>query len=198
MRVVILLLAILALSAFIGCQAKPMVVPESGSGPEGIKVHGNWTVEVTNPDGSLATTRKFSNYITEDGREVLARLLTHADSVSDRRLHFMLLGSESTGMGENSTGFYCNDAGEETMFPRSPKASAVISADNKSSIWTAGCTVSIKNDLKSAWIHTVSGNLVLEEDGNIWRKFSQKSLSSPVEVVDGQTISATVFYAVQP
>jgi hypothetical protein len=34
MRVVILLLGILALSAFVGCQSKPMVVSESGSGPE--------------------------------------------------------------------------------------------------------------------------------------------------------------------
>ncbi len=87
------------------------------------------------------------------------------------------------------------------MFPRSPQASAVISADNKSSIWTAACTVLIKDDFgmpESAWIHMVSGNLLLADDGNIWRKFSQKSLSSPVEVVHGQTISATVVYAVQP
>ncbi|MBT99186.1 MAG: hypothetical protein CL902_11240 [Dehalococcoidia bacterium] len=196
MRVVILLLAILALSAFIGCQAKPMVVSESGSESEGIKVHGDWTVEVTNPDGSLAKKIEFSNFITEDGREVLARLLTHGHSVADRRLLFMLLPSESNG--GNSSGINCNDAGEETMFPRAPKASAVISADHKSSIWTAGCTVSIKNDLKSAWLHTVFGKLVLEDDKNIWRTFSQKSLSTPVEVVDGQTISATVVYAFQP
>ena len=61
MRMLTLVLAILALSAFIGCQAKPMVVSESGSGSEGIKVHGDWTVEVRNPDGSLAVKRQFAN-----------------------------------------------------------------------------------------------------------------------------------------
>jgi len=91
MRVVILLLAILALSAFVGCQSKPMVVSESQPGLEGIKVHGDWTVEVTNPDGSLAKKIEFSNFIREEGFGVLAMLMTHDQPIVGRRIYFYIL-----------------------------------------------------------------------------------------------------------
>jgi hypothetical protein len=36
--------------------------PEAPGGPhEGIKVHGHWTIEVHNPDGTLANHREFEN-----------------------------------------------------------------------------------------------------------------------------------------
>ena len=35
-------------------------VPNHGS-HQGIKVHGHWTIEVRNPDGSVATHREFEN-----------------------------------------------------------------------------------------------------------------------------------------
>ena len=55
MRMLTLVLAVLALSAFIGCQSKPMVGSGVQSDREGIQVHGDWVIEVRNPDGSLET-----------------------------------------------------------------------------------------------------------------------------------------------
>ena len=53
-----------------GEESESSVVEERSNGPshQGVKVHGNWTIEVRNPDGSLATHREFENsYITSIG-----------------------------------------------------------------------------------------------------------------------------------
>ena len=190
MRMLTLLLAILALSAFVGCQSKPMVVSESGSGQEGIKVHGDWTVEVTNSDGSLARKIQFSNYITEEGFGVLAALMTHDQPIFSRRIYFQFYPSTT----DNS----CNDAGENVWFPRAPKAVSVISADQKGSIWSAGCTVSLVDGTTTVEIYNIQGQVTLEADDayGSWVSLSKKSLwPDYIEVVDGQYISATVVYS---
>ena len=61
MRMLTLVLVVLALSAFIGCQSKPMAGSDGRSGGEGIKVRGDWVIELRNPDGSLESLREFSN-----------------------------------------------------------------------------------------------------------------------------------------
>jgi hypothetical protein len=47
----------------------------AGGAQEGIKVHGHWTIDVRNPDGSLASHHDLENALTQNGAEVLARLL---------------------------------------------------------------------------------------------------------------------------
>ena len=42
---------------------------------EGIQVHGHWTIEVLNPDGSVAEHREFENALTGPGGRDLAGLL---------------------------------------------------------------------------------------------------------------------------
>jgi hypothetical protein len=55
--------------------------PAPGSPQEGIKVHGHWTIEVTNPDGSLAERREFDNAIHPAGPQTLAKVLGRQNSV---------------------------------------------------------------------------------------------------------------------
>ena len=47
----------------------------SGGPHEGIKVHGHWTIEVRNPDGTLVTHREFENSLTPFGSGVLVNLV---------------------------------------------------------------------------------------------------------------------------
>jgi len=48
--------------------------PAGGQG-EGIGVRGQWTIEIRNPDGTIATRREFKNALTADGQTYLAHLL---------------------------------------------------------------------------------------------------------------------------
>ena len=50
-------------------------VTSSGGPQEGIKVHGDWVIEVRNPDGGLAERREFKNSLLSQGSNVLALLL---------------------------------------------------------------------------------------------------------------------------
>jgi hypothetical protein len=50
--------------------------PKPQSGPaEGIGIRGYWTIEIRNPDGTLATRREFKNALTTNGQAYLSRLL---------------------------------------------------------------------------------------------------------------------------
>jgi len=67
--------------------------PAKGS-HEGIKVHGYWTIVVTNPDGSVATRREFENSVQPAGEAYLASLL--AGSNSPGGLSILLDGAGTT------------------------------------------------------------------------------------------------------
>jgi hypothetical protein len=220
MRVVILLLAILALSAFIGCQAKPMVVSESGSGSEGIKVHGDWTVEVTNPDGSLETRREFSNAWV--GHVPLAAWLSEDVKVDARYLVFTVFNADQEIDGPVTVG--CE-------VPQSKPSKTVVSdlfmeasvmrfgedlfgtqsnqGDLTKSVWSGSCKIDVgtwsPEKVKHIWavktaisfdsdLETVgpyNGKSAIYPAGTAFT-LSQKSFSPPLEVVDGQVIAATV------
>jgi len=50
--------------------------PSGNGSHEGIKVHGHWTIEVRNPDGTLVTHREFENSLSQStGGALLASLL---------------------------------------------------------------------------------------------------------------------------
>jgi len=49
--------------------------PSGDGNHEGIKVHGHWTIEVRNPDGTLVTHREFENSIQTSGSAALTSLL---------------------------------------------------------------------------------------------------------------------------
>jgi hypothetical protein len=57
--------------------AAPAAKAEGGP-HEGIKVHGHWTIEVRDPDGTVVTHREFENSLHSQGGNFLALALTGA------------------------------------------------------------------------------------------------------------------------
>jgi hypothetical protein len=51
----------------------------AGGKREGIHVHGHWTIDVRNRDGTLATHREFENSLTAQGAQFLVNVLSSAD-----------------------------------------------------------------------------------------------------------------------
>lgn len=56
-----------------------LLVASTGAGAqearEGIQVHGDWVIEVRNPDGTLASRHEFKNALRPAGGDALARIL---------------------------------------------------------------------------------------------------------------------------
>ena len=71
-RVVSVLLAVC-----LGWPAGGGAAEPNGGQPEGIKVHGNWTIDVRNPDGTLASHHEIQNALVpvNGGEQLLAGLL---------------------------------------------------------------------------------------------------------------------------
>jgi len=68
-----------------------------GSGvSDGIGVHGGWTIDVINPDGSLDQHVEFENAITEDGRNVLALILLDTPGINPAISDVLLMGANDS------------------------------------------------------------------------------------------------------
>lgn len=64
----------------------------SGGPKEGIQVHGDWVIEVRNPDGGLADRREFKNALHAQGGTALAQLLGRQRSTG-----FWIVAVDSVG-----------------------------------------------------------------------------------------------------
>jgi hypothetical protein len=74
------------------------VASESQGGPqEGIKVHGEWTIEVFDPDGKLAAHREFKNALLTSGADHLVKVLGRQNAIGAWRVSFGELSTNATG-----------------------------------------------------------------------------------------------------
>ena len=62
---------------------RPSLAQTSTDEAQGIKVHGHWTIEVRDPDGTLVTYREFENSLTAAGGQFLAALMGGTTTIVD-------------------------------------------------------------------------------------------------------------------
>jgi hypothetical protein len=121
----------------------------SGGGPhEGIKVHGHWTIDVRNPDGSVVTHREFENSLASGsggGAPLLAQILGRQYTVGAWEV---LL--EST-KGSNTIIF------DETGSILAPSSTAVCT----SSPSTTGCSTNLTVTAAANGSLTFAGSAVI-------------------------------------
>jgi len=72
--------------------AKAKSSSPAGGPKEGIKVHGSWTIEIRNPDGTLVSRRDFKNALTTNGGALLGRFLQRTHKAGEWTIQ---LGSET-------------------------------------------------------------------------------------------------------
>lgn len=84
---------VLALSTMAVAQEKL-----AGAPSEGIKVHGHWTIEIRNPDGSLASHSEFENSLADSGKWHLAGILGKFYTVDAWEIVLVDGSSSSSGL----------------------------------------------------------------------------------------------------
>jgi len=183
-----------------------MVLSESGSESEGIKVHGDWTVEVRNPDGSLATRKQFTNLF--QGKHIVAALLS-LDLEVERRMAFGIKASPATLGSPWSEEDGCKEtsnfwASSTVKWQVPVKVVHAPNADGKmyNSVWNGSCTLEINGD-ESKFITAVWTNLqttpqikMTASGPGVSNSLSTRVLDEPIEVWDGQVVAATVILSV--
>jgi hypothetical protein len=184
------------------CQAD-MVVNEaktSGGPGEGIKVHGHWTIDVRNPDGTLASHRDFENSLQSTGAGVLVGSLSRGSVTG--LWHVFLDVSVAPGPC-NSTQLCVID--EPTEIDSAPDSknltlSAPTSGPNAGSIVLAGSVtvagggtfiaVGTLVDVCAVGAATGCNSSDMLNFGPT--TFTNKVLMTPIAVVPGQLVQVTV------
>lgn len=82
---------LIALVALVALAAAACGAPGGDAAGDGIQVHGHWTIEVFDPDGTLASHTEFENALTSGGEALLSRLLVRDASMGQWEIE--LLGS---------------------------------------------------------------------------------------------------------
>jgi hypothetical protein len=176
-----------------------------GAQKEGIKVHGHWTIDVRNPDGTLVTHSEFENALTAGGAATLSAILTRSVEPGFWRV---ILESGGTSPWNTQSGVITE---QHDPFPLAPHVSK-----NLSICLGAGgpCTIASvpQRSGPPAGTFLLGGNIPAQQNGTIdavatWQNnnfFTEHALaplvngSCPpntqcsVHVVAGQIVQVTV------
>jgi hypothetical protein len=148
---------------------------------EGIKVHGHWTIELRNPDGSIAGRHEFQNALVNQGAQVLATLL---QSNSPRGLWIVQVGT-ATGSGPCAPGSGICLLGEAGVpFNTAGTVSVSLTSNNQALKLSGSLTAGQDGDIGVVTTNQIAGNQSFV--------FSQKTLPAPLHVVAGQTVAVSV------
>jgi hypothetical protein len=182
----------------------PAAVTETASnggapGQEGIKVHGHWVIDVTNPDGALASHNEFENELTTSGSLLLADILTRQNSVGGWKivLYNSFLSSNSfldsdgnvaAGSILESTYPYTGPNYFKTLTVSVPSQSHQVELKGNA---TAGRDGSIEIVYTSNWLLSPAIAPTSSYQGTEC-SFTQKILSPQINLQAGQQVTVTV------
>ena len=97
LRIVMLAsLSVLVMLTTFACGTSDPVAQENASdqaSSAGIKVHGDWTITVLNPDGGIANTYEFENDLHEHGSALLIHLLAGNGKIENHTLYLSFLNA---------------------------------------------------------------------------------------------------------
>lgn len=191
-----------------------------GGQHEGIKVHGHWTIDVRNPDGTLASHREFENSLVQFDGGGLAVLLSRQVSVGAWYVVIVDFTSPTADLchgafGGNVVGGLCY-IGENTPAFAAQVGSAntdssnlvvgtsgqnanttgpvILNLSGSVTVPTAGAISGVQSNFLTCPA-TVSPSACLTTiTDNLFSNeaFTRASLSTPVSVAAGQTVAVTV------
>jgi hypothetical protein len=182
---------------------------------EGIKVHGHWTIEVRNPDGTTVTHREFENSLQASGATVLANVLNSGSTPGgwaialdgiptspwlpqDNALQLGIQYVSNTSAVIIRSGFFLFQPADSNVFfnlisNSTGNGQLVVSG---SALAAQSGSVSIVstyfNTCGNVFSPTNCANHTGGESEYLFTKFTAVTLSSPVQVLAGQTVAATV------
>jgi len=171
------------------------VSPGAAGPSEGIQVHGDWTIDIYNEDGSLDEHVVFSNALTELGAEGLVNVLTRQRNVGD-------------------WGIWLNNP-DEALKPCDPAGVNCLTIQEPNSVYicNVNCSKSLALVAEGQSI-LLSGSVEASRNGQIAvvgtqfvqdcppetsdpcsgfnPGFTEKTLADPIGVSDGQTVQVEV------
>ena len=150
----------------------------SGKPGEGIKVHGHWTIDVRNADGTLAWHNEFENaLVPSSGAQALSALLTGTKTFG--RWEVSLIGATGacSPEGELAVPIFCQIA---------PQFATGGSSD----------TVELTGNVTASHADPITQVISRMQYGDLTNAvFTERTLATPIQVAPGQTIYVRVVFS---
>jgi len=185
-------IALMALGTSCAQMSQPVaeVAPQATS--DGIKVHGDWTVTVTNPDGTVDAVHEFENELTALGGALLAAVLMKETEITSYRIILSTL-TGTMGCIENTDG---NNANLPTKHQWDLEAAAVRDFD----VVMLGTTCTVKTvkdsiDIKkimAVFDHTLYKPNPNDESPTAGSIFTIRHLDNPITAINNQVLGVNV------
>ena len=166
-----------------------------------VKVHGHWTIEVRNPDGTLAEHREFENALIGSGASVLAKVLARVERAGVWMVQLLGVGPCSIAGGVASECIVIEappPANPPTLTDpfylfRNLTVTVPTSGPNLGRVVLAGHATATSSDggLLINKVATWQNTCELPTGVCYGSSFSEKSIP-PLPVVKGQIIQVTV------
>ena len=172
----------------------------SGAPHEGIKVHGDWTLTLRSPDGSVAGVHEFKNALVVDGGgRALAQLLGGTALVGQWVVHLYTTPANACGgtygLCEISEGWYSSGASHS----RDLTKSAAVSGPDAYKLVLRGsvripasATINMVQTMLTSCPSAGPPVSCISATGSV---FSQRTLSPGVAVVADQLIEIKVVFS---
>lgn len=189
-----------------------LVVASAPSGPgEGIEVHGHWTVEVTDPDGTRASVHEFENALESGGASHLYSVLARGQSIGRWSVAITnSAGGSSPCINDAGTSLPCNiyEVIPGNVGPSAPNAFSGLALTNSPSGFslsgsaTANRAGSIDR-VFTKWSRCPGSSVTPEDCANdaspLFTTFTAKTLPTAdvISVLAGQSVNVTVVITFQ-
>jgi hypothetical protein len=182
----------------------------AGAGGQGIVVHGDWTITVSDADGREVSSRSFRNALVSSGEFLLARLLGFGEKIDngtsfaeiDASLSHWHILVRTTGTVDNEE---CNAVLGVPFSEQNPQFAMATRAGVRSESrtltlerdlkLTAACISGAGFSISEVWsgAQTAVGRppVVL----SIGNPFTKKELDTPIDVLPGQVVSLSVTFS---
>jgi hypothetical protein len=171
----------------------------SGSGPgEGIKVHGHWTIEVREPDGTLVSRTELQNALRPEGATALSQFLARTSFPGFWRIGLGPPAGQSQPCGSGAPCFIIepNDPlpASSSVFKNLTVAVPAAGQNNGGKLVLSGnATAQANTSIGIVDSETFScPSSTPCNTASVGFTFTLSSLSSPVAVTTGQVVSVTV------
>lgn len=148
---------------------------------DSIKVHGAWTIELRNPDGSLAARHQFNNALLQPGGDFLARLLGGTQT----------LGEWAVTLASRVGEAICANGVDCFLRQNPPPGEPRLIVDVPATGPHAGRLV-LRGTVNADTTGVIQS--VVTQQINV-AAFSEKFLAPTIAVTAGQTVSVTVVFS---
>ena len=148
---------------------------------EGIKVHGNWELTVSDPDGSNPVVYNFENFLSQ-GTTLAALMLPEGQNLSETMTGWVVKFWRDPPNG--SANLLCG-----------PSAETSLTENKQGIILKASCTIDgdIFEDPQELTVVSTRSQSITNSGIHWGRAFTIKRLDAPITVAPWQLIAATVY-----